>query len=444
VLARAYLDEWASSQPSCAELTAAREDIAQSLINQNRLAEAKALVDGEPRCTPVTARRAFLLAQLGGSPAEVAALRREIATLRAAASTSAVDRALLDHAEGRVLLASDPDAGRALLRGVIASADEVGDALHARVRGYSYSVLAQDAGRRGAWSDALSLLAEERHARAPDHCALGAAEEEAAVFVVRGADGVARGAVLPLAPGQAAGELAVPADLQATLAGCDLVDVYARNPYYGRSGLLAPGKAFRFRAGGDAARAPGGGPAIVIANIAAPPELNLSPLQPIAGAPDVTLIDGPSATPARVLAAMRDASFVEVHSHGLLGTSEDDAAMLVLATDRDGRYALTASDVAQIQLAGHPVVVLAACDAGSAAPAFHGAWGLADAFLAAGASAVIASQGAIADAAAPRFFAGVRTRIRSGTAPARALRDERESWRDPDQRRWIDRLVVFQ
>jgi CHAT domain-containing protein len=182
----------------------------------------------------------------------------------------------------------------------------------------------------------------------------------------------------------------------------------------------------------------------VIGNIPSPPELHLSPLQPIVGSPGTTLLDGASATPSRVLAAMQTASFVEVHVHGLVGIADDDAAMLVLAPEVDGRFALTASDLAEVKLVAHPIVVLAACEAASASPAFHVTWGLADAFLKAGASAVIASPGAIGDASAPQFFTGVRRRIQAGNGPASALRDEREAWRDPAQRRWIDHLVVFQ
>jgi cellulose synthase operon protein C len=445
-LAKAYLDEWAWSKPSCAAIGAAREDLSQSLINQSRTAEAKALIDEDPDCRPpFTTRRAFVLAQLIHDPAGVAALRREISTLRAAPSTTAGDRALLDHSEGRVLIAIAPDEGRALLHRVIADAAATrNDPTQAKARGYSYSVLVQEAARRGGWSEVLSLLAEERGAPPPERCALGAAEEEAAVFVARGRDGSFRGAYLRLARGQPAGEVAVPSELRAMFAGCDVVEVYARSPYYGRAGLLAPGTALRFRSGGGTPRPPGPGPVVVIGNISSPAELHLAPLQPIASSPGTVLLDGASATPSRALAAMRTASFVEVHVHGLVGIANDDAAILVLAPEADGRYALTASDVAGVELVGHPVVVLAACEAASASPAFHVAWGLADAFLGAGANAVIASQGVIGDAAAPQFFAGVRRRIQAGSGPASALRDERDAWRDPTQRRWIDQLVVFQ
>src|SRR6185436_13306029 len=122
--------------------------------------------------------------------------------------------------------------------------------------------LVQEAGRRGAWSEALTLLAEERGAAAPTQCALGAAEEDAAVFVARGPDGQFHGAYLPRAVGQAPGELVVPVDVQASLTGCKVIDIYARPPYYGRAGLLAPGSAIRFRTRGEAPRTPRPGPAI--------------------------------------------------------------------------------------------------------------------------------------------------------------------------------------
>lgn len=445
-LARAYLEELQEGRPSCADTAAAHEEIAQSLINQNRLAEATELLESTARCgAPITTRRAFLLGQTSRDPRRIESLLREIATLRSEPTTTAGDRAALAHVEGRTMLLTRPAAGRALLRRVIENANAAKDDVQqARVRGYSYSVLVQEAALRAAWDEALLLLAEETGAALSGRCALGASEEDATVFVARGADGRLAGARVPLAPGQAPGETRLPRELHAALDGCDVVDIHARYPYYGRAGLLRPGVAARFRSRAGAPGTPGAGPVIVIGNVEPPPELRLTPLLPIAAAPGTTLLDGASATPARVLAAMRTAGFVEIHGHGIVGTSDDDAAQLVLSAGEDGRYALTATEVARTTFTRSPVVVLAACDAGSAAPSFHAAWGLADAFLDAGASAVIASPAAIGDAAAPQFFAGVRARIQNGSAPALALRDERETWIDPAQRRWIDQLVVFQ
>jgi len=142
-------------------------------------------------------------------------------------------------------------------------------------------------------------------------------------------------------------------------------------------------------------------------------------------------------------AAMGDAGFIEIHAHGLTDVG-DDAAVLVLAPDPTGSYALTSSSITATPLRAHPVVALAACGAAATGHAFQTTWGLVDAFRGAGASAVIASPDPIADAAAPKFFAGVRTRIAAGLDPSVAVRDERAGWTDPAQRAWIDRIVVFQ
>jgi CHAT domain-containing protein len=114
----------------------------------------------------------------------------------------------------------------------------------------------------------------------------------------------------------------------------------------------------------------------------------------------------------------------------------------VLSPDAAGRYALGARDLAAVRLAARPVIVLAGCEAAATGQDLETTWGLAEAFLAAGASAVIASPATIGDADAAALFAAVRTRIIAGTAPAIALRDVRRGW--PVRSHWIDRLVVFQ
>jgi hypothetical protein len=118
--------------------------------------------------------------------------------------------------------------------------------------------------------------------------------------------------------------------------------------------------------------------------------------------------------------------------------------VLVLAPDATGGYVLASSAIAATPLRAHPVVAVAACGAAATGHAFQTTWGLVDAFRAAGANAVIASPDPIADAAAPKFFAGVRARIAGGSDPSVAVRDERAGWTDAAQRVWIDRLVVFQ
>jgi hypothetical protein len=469
-VARAYLDEWARAGGDCARQRGARETTAQALINGGRIAEAREVIVGVPPCdAPPTLEGAFVAAQLldpaagaadtpevrEASAAARAAVQRMTAQLRAGEGAPGVG-ALLDHIDGRSQLGApapaDRAAARARLRALVAAPAAIAgaaDPYAAQARAYSAAVLVEDAGARGDWGEALALLALERGAPVPSRCALGASAERAAVFVARDPSGAVTGARIELAPDRMPSDVEVPPELIQRLAGCELVDVLARQPYYGRPGLLPAALAHRFR-WGAAPSDPGDGPTLVVGNVAAPPALGLSALAPIAAPADATFLEGAAATPARVLGALRRASFAELHSHGLVGHAGgvshggDDGAALVLSPDAAGRYALTAREVAGARLAGRPVVVLAACDAARLGRAFHTTWGLADALLAAGASAVIASPAAIADAAAPRFFAAVRARIAAGTPPAVALRDERVAWSDPAQRTWIDQLVVFQ
>jgi len=71
--------------------------------------------------------------------------------------------------------------------------------------------------------------------------------------------------------------------------------------------------------------------------------------------------------------------------------------------------------------ANAPLVVLAACRAASVAPYLRMRWSLPDAFVTAGASAVIAADIAIPNGDARRVFDELHRRIAAGEAPARAL-----------------------
>jgi hypothetical protein len=320
-----------------------------------------------------------------------------------------------------------------------------------RARSYSYSVLIEDAAGRGANGEVLALLAEDLGVPAPERCVLGASAESSVVFAARDAQGSEIGERDALAPGEALGARPVPLAILAGLSGCDQVDVLARQPYYGRPELLPRDMAWQFRTGARArtpsssrALAPSAsGRHIVVANIIPPPALDLAPLRPVTLAPGTTLIEGASATPERVMAAAEDASFLEIHAHGLLGRDATQTSLLVLSPDAKGRHTLAGDEIQRARLRGAPVVVLAACHASAIAGAFHSTWGLADAFAVAGASTVIASPDVIQDAGAPAFFTALRGRIAAGQLPAVALRAERMARTHSDERSWIDRLVVF-
>ncbi|MFP2962097.1 CHAT domain-containing protein, partial [Myxococcus sp. 1LA] len=111
---------------------------------------------------------------------------------------------------------------------------------------------------------------------------------------------------------------------------------------------------------------------LVVSSVDAPALLQLPRLPqwlPSQEAEPVPLqvLSGSDATPARVLADMRDATEIEIHAHGIMDPSLSDASLVVLSPETSGRYALTADVVRQQKLTGAPLVFLAACSAGRAA-----------------------------------------------------------------------------
>jgi CHAT domain-containing protein len=121
-----------------------------------------------------------------------------------------------------------------------------------------------------------------------------------------------------------------------------------------------------------------------------------------------------------------------------------DAAYLVLSPEPDGTYALTAEAIRHAELRGHPIVVLAACQSARGARYQHAPWSLPDAFLAAGARAVLAAGTDIPDDGAGAFFERVLARVRAGANPAAALRDERIAIAAQGSSSWVADVVLFE
>jgi len=141
----------------------------------------------------------------------------------------------------------------------------------------------------------------------------------------------------------------------------------------------------------------------------------------------------------------RDAQVIEFHTHGIIGNDVTEPSYLVLSPELGRQYTLTAADVAQVALAGAPLVILGACHAAASSRSPEGGIGLAEAFLRSGARAVIASPDAIPDRAATAFFAAVRERVERGADPAVALRDERlRRLTGSHDDAWMSGLVVFE
>lgn len=454
-LARAYLGERLLRDPQCKTAIWTHEALAMTLVNREdrdgvrgELARAKAAAASCPEGE--TELGVFAAAHVADDR-EVPELRARIARLRAAPLTPPGGRVMLDHIEGRLMLPRDRAVGERLLEAAIAGARALpaNDVNARKARSYSYSLLVLDAGSRGDWPAVWKLLAEDTGI-ATLRCGLGVAREgQRSVVVVRDGSGALAGEYQSTRTGDErhAARL-VPAALSERLRGCSEIDVIARPPLQGAPDLLPSELAWSYRSGAPALGARPATPRgtrLVISNTEPPAELQLPRLSPwrSAHAADVVL-EGPGATPSRVLAALSGADFVEIHAHGMVNAAVSDAALLMLSPDAEGRYMLTAAAIRKQPLRRRPVIVLAACHAGATAPYRHAPWGLPAAFVEAGALAVIASPEVIADADAGGFFDLLRAQIERGVSPAVALRDVRADWLAAHPgAAWVRALMVF-
>ncbi len=423
-VARAYLDELTLRDPACQQ--------AGSILELRAMARVNRLEYGVARRHLEAARNIAKTCQgyqIGFDGALAAAhvdrggdtttARGEIEALRASQSSSAW-LAMLDYMEGR-LLDSEP-----LLRRAITQEREV---IARKARAYSYAVLVARAGRDGAWDRVLTLLAEELGRPAPTRCAVGIAIEEQHVVVVRDADGGTTGRMLATTLLTITSDSAVPQDLVHALSGCDKVAVLARPPVQGLPEILPSAMAWSYttRRAESRTTPPATGPKrLVVADVEPPTELGLPQLAAFAGdTAGALVVRGAKATPSQVLAAMADATLIEMHAHGIVNLAESDASFVALSPEGDGTYALTARAIRGQPLTGRPVVLLGACRAALTTPYFHEAWSLPQAFLDAGATGVIASSEPILDRESAIAFERIRERLDRGETPAAAVAAER-------------------
>jgi cellulose synthase operon protein C len=427
---------------NCAAHRDARTARARRLITLHRLDAARAVFAGAASCpAPMTVEELFVRAPLVTTAAEAAEVRAGVAAVRAVDTAPDQQRAL-DHIEGRAAAVTDPTAAAALLHRAIDG--EGSGALAAEARVFAYGLLIDLAAERAAWAEVGATVAAEAGVAALPACSLVLSLDREETQVAVGAAGELAGvrvAVTPATLGRIAPAVA------AGLVGCDDVAVFARTAYRGRPQLLPADRAWHFAGGTHRAAAAldRDGATVVVSGATPPAALGLPALRPAIDAAGARVIEGAAATPDAVLAALTDASYVEIHAHGVVRGDDLGAAFLALSPGARGDYMLTGTAVAAQPLARHPIVLLAACHSAAGGGTMSGGGAsLADAFLAAGAAAVIASPAPIADAGAPKFFAALRARIAAGSTPAIALRDERGTWTDPAQRAWIDSLVVFE
>ncbi|NMO17382.1 CHAT domain-containing protein [Pyxidicoccus fallax] len=459
--ARAYLEEAQARMPvDCAQRTHIQSSLASVEWRSFRPDDARRALDRALACErPLGLTGAFVLAELARSrpqPRDDVHLRRALAELRRP-GLSAGTEALLLFIEGQFALARSRTEGEVALWRAIERAEEAPDDVDARkARAYAYGVLIAEEGAAGRWPEALALLGRQlRLGTVPQQCLLAVSlHHERTLVMAQGPYGRLHGSFDDTRARPLNGtEKLVPRHLVEELRDCEHVDVLALPPVHGLTGVLPMDMAWSYRVGRGAMLPPSpeGGAAhhLVVTHVAAPPSLRLPRLDMLEPprVPDPLRVElrGTLATPSRVLAAMVDASEVELHAHGLFSPAVSDASLVVLALDGDGRYALTADRVRRTRLRQAPLVLLVTCSAARTAPFQHEPFSLPVAFIEAGARLVLASTVDIPDTAGA-FFEAVRERIRGGMRPSVALRDTRMRWlkERPGDGKWLGHVLLFE
>jgi hypothetical protein len=457
-LTRAYLGEYLErGQEDLDAQRRAHQDLANMAFQELRVDEARREMDAALATgRPLSLSGAFVLAdisRLKRAPDDEAHLSRAVETARSQPGTGA--RANATHVLGRFYLEHDAVRGRDLLWRALAEAEAPGleeDAAARRARAYSYTSLLHDAGRRGDFKAALELFARERGSRLPGQCLLAVtADSERTLLLALSPSGELSGHFdesrrKPLPPRL---DGLVPEALLAVLRQCSRVEVLARPPLHGRAGLLPPELAWSYLTRTAPLAGQRTGPAVhlVVSDVELPPGSTLKRLNtwtPGFGTDEkpVTLV-GAEATPSRVLAAMQDATEIDLVAHGVIDGASDSSYLMLAPGQEDPE--LSVAQVRSASLRGAPFVVLAACHAAHTTYSLDTPFSLPAAFIEAGARGVVAATVAIPDLEAAAFFNAVRERIRSGAPPALALRDERVRWLE--QRRgapWLDNVLLFE
>lgn len=405
-------------------------------------------LDDSERCGPIspTALADIVdVARLRPSEARRAAARNRIEEYRRHATPAEIPWATV--IEGRFELDVDRVKGMALLReGIRLAEAQPALGLSKRARTIAYTSLIIDAAAANKLALGLEIFSAAASV-SPEGCILGVAlDDNRAVAIARLADGSVRGVYDPDRR-RALTDLdaIVPPELAAALAPCDHVSVLALPPLHGRAHLLPPELPWAYRSAPGPSWPPPSLPRnVVIADPMTPAHLHLPQLGPAVEVPGAEIVRGPAATPSRVERELGSAAEVFIHAHALVDVGTSDTAFLALSPDADGRFALTASDVRRLHLAGRPIIYLAACRTAEVAPQLHEAWSLAVAFVAAGARAVVASAAPLPDRAASEFFAALRRRVAAGEAPAAALAHERGAWLARDPASWVRDMILFE
>ncbi|MFP2925545.1 CHAT domain-containing protein [Pyxidicoccus sp. 3LG] len=457
-LTRAYLGEYLERGRGDAEVELrAHQSLANMELQELRVDEARRELDAALATgRPLLFAGAMALAEISRlkrAPGDEAQLLRALEAARPELTEG--QRVLATHIKGRFYIEQDAERGRALLWKAIEDANVPGlkeDAYAKRARAYSYTSLLQDAGRRGAYKEALELFAQERGGALPGQCLLAVtADSERTLLVARGMAGELVGDFdeSRRKPLEMRLDGVVPEMLLTALRACARVDVLARPPLHGRAGLLPSWMAWSYltRTGSTPTQRVGGAVHLVVSDVELPPGSSFKRLNawtPGFGPDEQRVpLSGAEATPSRVLAAMKDATEIDLVAHGIIdGTA--NTSYLLLAQEAEG-HRLSVPQVRSASLKGAPFVVLAACHAAHTAYMLDSPFSLPASFIEAGARGVLAATVAIPDLEAGAFFNAIRERLRKGEAPALALRDERMKWSGEKRGgAWLDSVLLFE
>ncbi|HLL83199.1 MAG TPA: CHAT domain-containing protein, partial [Longimicrobium sp.] len=363
-------------------------------------------------------------------------------------------RALMKAIQGRFEIERNPAVGRVILGEVIEEAERLSrkDVKARDARATSYSTLVMNAGERRDFDEVFKLAARRLEINEPERCALVVAVDfERTVVAARGPSRDIEGHFdksrrAPL--GKDVSGL-VPPHVLALVRACDRVDVLALSPLETQAGLLPPELAWSYRAARrvPSRRPSGHGVHLVVANVQPPPSLGLEPLpewtEPPPPGVTALPLSGGKATPSEVSKALPQATWIEIHAHGLFDQGVSDVSLIALSPDQNGKYGLTVNEILALELTRSPTVLLSACGAARMTPLVHESISLPVAFMAAGAREVFASTADIPDSAG-RFFAAVRRRIAEGQDPALALRDERMDWlKTQPNAHWVRSVLLY-
>jgi cellulose synthase operon protein C len=454
---RAYVREAALRDQECAQLRMSQEIMSDAELGELRFANARAELDRAPTCqessSPFRIEIEAKLAHIDGTPDRTRGVRDEINRIRSEATLTRGELAALDASEGWLVAASDPVAARPLLTRAIEAADTLGidDVTAIRARSAAYTALLSLGARDLDGAALLDLFAAAGRVRARAGCALGALVDGTRLLLLaRNADGQFEKVFEPNAfktPDFDARTL-VPAAVTSFLSRCSRVDVIALPPLFGQPHLLPAQLAWSYR-GPAGTPAPSGSrrPVVLTIEDTTPPAaLGLAPLRIVEPRPRATEVDevvlrGAQATPEQVRRQLPFADVVEIHAHGFVDLGISDVSLIALSPQSDGSFALTAREIAALQLKRAPFITLAACHAAYTAPYMHEPWSLPFAFLMAGARGVLAPATAIPDKEAGAFFRTIDDQILQGLDPAIVLRDQRIL--KGSSTGWVNDVVLF-